>query len=166
MTGQPRRSLEGMKLPRVTVTNSRPGGGDAVYLCDLVGVGRHVIVGLPDASASIFNGHEIPELLMRADVLMRSGVRSINCVVSSRPQAVQTWRRSVDPDERLRFFADPGLDFSRALDLVYEVPSDACAMRSRRFMLMVDNGVITGARVEATARDFDFGDTDVVLLAV
>lgn len=166
MTGQHRRSLEGLKLPRVTVSSYRLERWESVYLCDLVGVGRHLVVGLPDASASIFNGHEIPELLTRADLLMRSGVRSINCVVSSRPQAVQTWRRSVDPDERLRFFADPQLDFSRALDLVYEIPSDACALRSRRFMLMVDNGVIRRARVEATVRDFDFGDTDLVMLPV
>lgn len=166
MTGQPRKRLEGASLPGSPVSFYGLGRIEPVSLRELLGYGRHLVVGLPDASASIFDGHEIPELLMRADLLKRAGVQSINCVVSSRPQAVQTWRRSVDPDEQLRFFSDAGLDFSRALDLVYEVPSEASELRSRRYLLMVEDGVIERARVEEAVRDFDFGDTDLVMLAV
>lgn len=148
MAAKPRRVIEGGYLPRAPVSLYGSSRIEPVNLSDLLGVGRHIVIGLPAETTTLFDGQELSNLLEMSGPLKRSGLKSINCVVFARPHAVHTWRRTVDPEERARFFADPRLSFAAALDLVLECPEEEPARHPLGYMLIVEAGVIKRARVE------------------
>lgn len=145
-----RRPIEGTEFPGITVAQLNEGQLVPVQLRNVLGVGRHILVGMPGAFTPVCDSQHVPDLVRNAERLKRSGVRSLNCVVTSSPFSVAAWAEKADPEGKLNFYADGNLDLARALDLVSLEREMFLGERSCRYLLMLENGVIARARVEAS----------------
>ena len=116
-------------------------------------IGRHVVVGMPGAHTPVCSTRHLPNIVENSSKMLRSGIRSIVCVVTSNPFSTAAWGREFDTDGRIRFLSDGNLEFARALGLVRREPRFFLGERSERYILRVNSGIIEEAKVEDSIFD-------------
>lgn len=71
----------------------------------------------------------------------------IICVSVNDPFVMAAWAKDQNVDGRVRLLADPSAKFVKALGLEIDLPPLG-GVRSKRFSMVVDDGVITELNVE------------------
>ena len=142
--------LVGQRLPDVKIGEMVDGEIRASIASELFAVGRAVIVGMPGAFTPVCSGRHLPNLVENAARLRHGGITHLACVVTSDPFAIDSWSRQVDPAGKIRFFSDGNLALARALGLTSYEPMLFIGERSARYVLLVQDGVISTVRVESS----------------
>jgi len=64
---------------------------------------------------------------------------------------MKAWAKTLDPDSKsgIRFVADPHAEFTNALDLAFDGTAIFGQPRSKRYALVVEDGRVKEAHVEA-----------------
>jgi glutaredoxin/glutathione-dependent peroxiredoxin len=136
--------LIGCRLPPSKLSELDGGKVATLDAPALLGEGRVVVAGAPDASGPVGYGHYLRRLIVHASRLRATGFDEIVCIVTSDAFSVDAWAKSIDPSRRVRFLSDGELEFSRALDLIAPGRGD----RSEPYILTLQDGVVSTARLE------------------
>ena len=139
--------LLGCRLPPARLSEADGGEVATLDALALLGKGRVVVAGAPEAAGPVEYGHYLRSLIVHAGRLRATGVDEIVCIVTSDALSVEAWAKSIDPSRRVRFLSDADLEFARALDLIAPGAGD----RSEPYMLILQNGMIRTARLERLA---------------
>ena len=146
----------GQRIPDVNVGYLDEAGSPvSVSLRSVLDQGTHIVIGVPGAFTPICTKRHLPRFISQAETLLQSGFDQISCIVSNDPFTVDQWRRHIDPDGRLKFYADGPMAFSRRFGLTEVLPEHLhMGERSKRYLLIVRNGVIQRVNVERTVIEF------------
>jgi 2-Cys peroxiredoxin 5 len=109
---------------------------------------RAVVVGLPGAFTPVCTKQHVPDFVKNAPRLRASGFTELICLVPNDPFALIEWQEALDPKGELTFLSDGNLDFATALGLTTRHTRLFLGWRSERYMMIVENGMITRFRVE------------------
>lgn len=120
------------------------------------------LFGLPGAFTPTCSNRHVPRFAELAQALHGAGVDEIVCVSVNDPWVMDAWSREQRTD-RIRFIADADGAFTRGLGML--VHQDVLGPRSRRYSMLVRNGVIEKAFPEADEpRDpYRVSDADTLL---
>lgn len=83
----------------------------------------------------------------KAEELKTKGVTEIVCVSVNDPFVMAAWGKEHQADKKIRMLADPSGAFTKALDLAVDLPPLG-GTRSKRYSMIVENGVISSLQVE------------------
>lgn len=89
----------------------------------------------------------MPGYVGRADELKSGGVNEIVCVSVNDPFVMSAWGKEHNATGKIRLLADPTAAFTKNVDLAVDLPPLG-GLRSKRYSMVVDNGVITQLNVE------------------
>jgi peroxiredoxin len=78
---------------------------------------------------------------------------------------MDAWGKQHNADNRVMMLADGNGDFTRALGLEFDALKAGMGMRSQRYAMVVDDGVIKLLNVEA-AREFKVSDAETILASL
>ena len=84
------------------------------------------------------------------------------CMAVNDPFVMQAWARSQSVPDGLQMLSDGNGEFTRALGLEMDASSSGMGMRSRRFALYVEDGVVRGSYVEEPGQ-FEVSSAEYVL---
>lgn len=138
----------GERLPPVRLGRLKHGEIEGVRLEDLLAGRRVIIVGLPGAFTPTCSRTHVPDFVTNAPSLKASGFDLIICLCANDPWTLDVWARALDPLGRLLFLSDGNLELSRKLGLVRREPEYFLGERCRRFVMIVENAVITRLSIE------------------
>lgn len=161
----PHSILLGARVPDVKLASLRGGEIVPIAAPDLFAGAKSVVLGVPGAFTPVCSDAHVPDFVRNADTLSRAGFSQLVCIAASDPYAVDAWRTRVDPLAKLRFFSDGNLDFCRALGLASAQRELFLGERSERYMLVVEDQIITRVRVETSILRFNCTNAEDVLLA-
>lgn len=83
----------------------------------------------------------------KAATLKTSGVSEVVCISVNDPFVMSAWGKQNDATGKVRMLADPNATFTKTVDLTVELPPLG-GLRSKRYSMVVENGVITQLNVE------------------
>lgn len=146
-------SLVGKLLPDSKLGEMVGGEIRTVLANEVFASGRALIVGMPGAFTPICSGRHLPNLVANAARLRQGGIRHLACIVTSDLFTIDTWARQADPAGQIRFLSDGNLTLARALGLTSYEPTLFLGERSARYVLLVQDGVISSVRVEQSILD-------------
>ncbi|KAI9824187.1 MAG: hypothetical protein M1819_000899 [Sarea resinae] len=153
---------KGDKLPNLGAVLMEGSPGNKVDLAQELKAGKGVVIGVPAAfSPSCSNSH-IPGYIQHP-ALKDAG--KVFVVAVNDPFVTKAWGLSLDPkgESGIRFLADPSTALTSALDLSFDGTAIFGGPRSKRYALIVEDGVVKDAFVEGDNTGLDVSKAENVL---
>ncbi len=121
-----------------------------------------VIFGVPGPFTPTCSSKHVPGYLAQLDALEQRGVDEVWCVAVSDGFVMAAWGKDQGGIGKIRFLGDGNAELTRKLGLENDASRAGMGTRSRRFSLLVDNGVVKQVNVEQPGK-FEVSDAASML---
>ena len=138
----------GDRLPEVVVQSITDKGIEKTDTHALFGTGRTVIFAVPGAFTPTCSERHLPGFVEKFPEFRARGV-GVACLAVNDPFVMQAWARSQAVPDGLQMIADGNAELTRALGLELDASAYGMGIRSKRFALLVEDGIVTQVLVEA-----------------
>ncbi|NUA25932.1 peroxiredoxin [Cupriavidus basilensis] len=128
--------------------------------------GRKIVVfGLPGAFTPTCSAKHVPGFVAQADALRAAGVDEIWCVSVNDAFVMGAWGREQQTGGRVRMMADGSAEWTRRLGLEQDLTARGMGIRSKRYAMVLDDGVVSHLWLEAPG-EFKVSSAEAVLAAL
>ena len=162
----------GDRLPEGTLTEmidvETPGctiGPNSFSVSDLTKGKRVVVFGLPGAFTPTCSAKHVPGYVANHDQLKTKNVDQIWCVAVNDAFVMGAWGRDQKAGGRVRMMADGSAVFTKALGLEMDLTARGMGIRSQRYSMLVEDGVVKKLFVEQPGK-FEVSDAESMLKQV
>jgi peroxiredoxin len=153
----------GDSLPEENFSYFSDGKMVTASTADLFEGKKVVLFAVPGAFTPTCSNTHLPGYVMNADAFSAKGVDSIICLSVNDAFVMDAWGKSQNA-ENIIMLADGSAAFTQALGLAADTGAFG-GMRSRRYAMVVDNGIVTRLNVEAP-KEFLVSDAETILNAI
>lgn len=138
----------GDRLPEATFKLIGPDGPAEVTASEFF-KGRTVLLfGVPGAFTPTCHANHLPGYLEHHDELKASGIDEIACVSVNDMFVMDAWSKSSGATGKVTFLADGSAEFIRKIGLELDASGFGMGIRSKRFAMIVEDGVVKSLVVE------------------
>ncbi len=142
----------GDRIPSATLHRMTDDGVAEVSTDTLFKGKRVALFGLPGAFTRTCSGQHLPGFVANADGFKAKGVDAIVCLSVNDAYVMNVWGKDQGVGDKVMMIADGSAAFTRALGLDIDLGDRGFGVRSRRYSMIVDDGVVTALHLEdATA---------------
>ena len=137
----------GDRVPNVTLSTMGAEKPQPITTGDVF-AGRNVVLfSVPGAFTPTCSARHLPGFIDLAGDFHASGIDTIACVAVNDVFVMNAWGKSAGADDIL-MLADGNAEFARALGLEMDATPFGMGLRSQRFALVAEDGVVTDLFVE------------------
>ncbi len=154
----------GDRIPDVTVHVMGEKGPEAVSSASLFAGRKVVMFGLPGAFTPTCSAAHLPGYVVKADEFFSRGVDSIICISVNDAFVMDAWGKAQNA-ENVLMVADGAAALTRAMGLDVDMTERGFGVRSERYAMIVEDGVVKLLNREAP-RKFEVSDADTILAAL
>ena len=138
----------GDKLPDVKLTQATAEGPNPVTT-DEVFKGRKVaLFAVPGAFTPTCSAKHLPGFKQLAGEIKAKGADVIACVSVNDAFVMRAWGEDQAVGDDIVMLADGGAEFAKAIGLDFDASKSGMGVRSRRYSMIVDDGVVTELNIE------------------
>jgi glutaredoxin/glutathione-dependent peroxiredoxin len=116
---------------------------------ELFGGKRVLLFSVPGAFTPTCSAKHLPGYVARIDELRQHGIDTIACMAVNDVFVMSAWGKSAGADGKVLMLADGNADYARALGLEFDGSGFGMGTRSKRFAVVVKDGVVEQLNVEA-----------------
>jgi peroxiredoxin len=154
----------GESLPNVIMHRMGEGGPVSLSSDELFADQKVVLFSVPGAFTPTCSQSHLPGFVVNADKIKAQGIDRIVCLSVNDAFVMAAWGKQQNADA-LDLIADGNADFVEALGLDMDATSRGMGVRSRRFALIANDGVIEWLAVEEPGQ-FEVSSSENVLAAL
>ena len=137
-------------------------GPNKFQVADLVKGRKIAIFGLPGAFTPTCSAKHVPGYVANLDQLKAKGIDEVWCVSVNDAYVMGAWGRDQKSVGKVRMMADGSALFTKALGLELDLTAGGMGLRSRRYSMVVDDGIVKSLNVEQPGK-FEVSDADTML---
>lgn len=157
----------GDRLPDANLIRMGEGGPEPVTLSSVTAGRKIALFGVPGAFTSTCSSSHVPSFVKNANALREKGIEAIACVAVNDPFVLDAWSKDTGAGAAgIEMLADADGQFARALGLSFDAPPVGFHGRSRRYAMVVDDGVVSSVAVEESPGVCDVSSGDAMLKAL
>jgi peroxiredoxin len=120
------------------------------------------IFALPGAYTPTCSAKHVPSYVANYDKLKAKGVNEIWCVATNDAFVMGAWGRTQKTGDKVRMLADGSALWTKALGLELDLTARNMGVRSNRYSMLVDDGVVKQLNVEGPGK-FEVSDAGTML---
>lgn len=124
-----------------------------------------VIFGLPGAFTPTCSAKHVPGYVANYDALKAKGVDEIWCVSVNDAFVMGAWGKDQQVNGKVRMMADGSGEFTKKLGLELDLIARGLGIRSDRYVMIVENGVVKHLAVEGPGQ-FEVSNAESALAAL
>jgi peroxiredoxin len=152
----------GDKLPNVEFTIATADGSQKTP-ADVIFSGRKVVlIGLPGAFTPTCSMNHLPGFIAAHDAIKALGVDTIACTAVNDIHVMKAWAKASGAEGKVTMLADGNAEFAKAAGLELDLTSAGMGLRSRRYAMLVDDGVVKALNIE-TERGVNASSAETML---
>jgi len=155
---------EGDRIPEATLQIMGERGPQNISTNKLFANGKVVLFAVPGAFTPTCSEVHLPGYVIHADQIKTRGVDRIVCLAVNDAFVMDAWGRRHNASELL-MAADGNGDFTKALGLELDGSAFGMGVRSQRYAMIVEDGVVTKLNVEPP-REFGVSKAESILAAL
>jgi glutaredoxin/glutathione-dependent peroxiredoxin len=121
------------------------------------------IFALPGAFTPTCSAKHVPGYVSHAADLKAAGVDEIWCVSVNDAFVMGAWGREQKTQGKVRMMADGSAAFAQATGLTLDLTSRGMGLRSNRYSMLVEDGVVKALNVEGPGK-FEVSDAETLLM--
>lgn len=159
----------GDRLPEGTLTEmidtERPGctvGPNNFSVSDQAKGKRIAVFGVPGAFTPTCSAKHLPGYVQQFDQLRAKGVDEVWCIAVNDAFVMGAWGREQHCGGKVRMMADGSAAYTKALGLELDLVARGMGVRSQRYSMLVDDGVVKALNVEAPGK-FEVSGAEAML---
>jgi peroxiredoxin len=123
-----------------------------------------VIFGLPGAFTPTCSSAHMPSFVRNAERLRDKGIDDIICVSVNDPHVMRVWSKDQGADTAgVKTLADADGSFTRAIGMEFSAPPTGLLGRSKRYSMIVTNGIVTSFNPEIERGVCDLSGAETIL---
>lgn len=158
---------EGQRLPDVPLTRLGEDGPEPVTMPDLTAGRRVAVFAVPGAFTPTCHSAHMPSFVRNADGFRAKGIERIVCVAVNDPFVLRAWGQATGAAEAgIEMLSDATGDYTRALGLSIDAPGAWVTGRSRRYAMLVEDGVVRVFHPETSRSTCEVSGGEALLAAV
>jgi peroxiredoxin len=152
----------GERLPE-TKFRVMTADGPAWKTTDEIFKGKKVaLFAVPGAFTSTCHKMHVPSIAQNLGALKAKGVNTIAVTSVNDVFVMDAWKKATAADG-IEFLADGNGEFAKAIDLSFDASGNGLGTRSRRYSMLVDDGVVKKLNVEEAPGKVDVSGGDALL---
>jgi glutaredoxin/glutathione-dependent peroxiredoxin len=156
----------GDRIPSVALKQLTPEGVKDVATDDIFRGKRIVLIAVPGAFTPACSQRHLPGYVERSADIKAKGIDEIACVAVNDAFVMGAWGRDQKAEGKVRMLADGSGDFTRALGLELDLSKGGLGIRSKRYSMLVDDGVVKSLNVEQQPGQVDVSGAEAMLKAL
>ena len=154
----------GDRLPKSTFRTMGPDGRPAEKTTDDVFKGRKVVLfAVPGAFTPTCHRNHMPGYVAKADEIKAKGVDAIVVTAVNDVFVMDAWTKASGCDGKVEFIADGNGDFAKAIGLSLDASGNGLGTRSKRYSMIVDDGVVKSLNIEEAPGKAEVSGADNLL---
>lgn len=139
----------GQRLPDAALLKMGPQGPETVHLAERLKGRKVILFAVPGAFTPTCDSAHLPSFIRTADAFRAKGIDEIICLSVNDAHVMRYWGQVSGATEAgITLLADADAAFTRALGLLYSNPAVGMLDRSRRYAMLVEDGVVTTFHLE------------------
>ena len=152
----------GDKVPSVNLQHMGADGVETISSNDLFAGKKVVLFALPGAFTPTCSAAHLPGYVVASDDLLAKGVDRIVCLSVNDAFVMDAWGKQHNADDQVMMIADGSGHFTNAVGLELDLDAAGFGLRSQRYAMVVNNGVVEVLNVEAP-QAFEVSDAQTIL---
>ena len=124
---------------------------------------KEVHFAVPGAFTPTCHKNHLPGFLNNADTIKGKGVNTIAVTGVNDVFVMDAWKKATGAEGKIEFLADGSADFAKALELSLDASAGGLGIRSKRYSMIVEDGVVKALNVEEAPGKADLSGADNLL---
>ena len=137
----------GDRVPAATFMTMTAEGPKPKTSDDLFKGKKVVLFAVPGAFTPTCSNNHLPGFVKNADAIKAKGVATIAVTGVNDVFVMNAWKKASGADA-IEFLADGSANFAKAMGLTADLTERGLGVRSQRYAMLVDDGVIKALNVE------------------
>jgi peroxiredoxin len=138
----------GDRLPAATFRVMTPDG-PAPKTTDDIFKGRKVVLfAVPGAFTPTCHKNHMPGFVKNADAIKAKGIDAIAVTAVNDVFVMDAWKKASGAEGKIEALADGNGDFAKALGLSLDASGNGLGTRSKRYSMLVEDGVVKKINIE------------------
>jgi peroxiredoxin len=155
----------GERIPSATLQRKTADGIQSVSTDEFFKGRKVVLFAVPGAFTPTCSAKHLPGFVKNADAIRGKGIDEVACVAVNDAFVMDAWGRDQHADGKVTMLADGSAKFARALGLDLDLMERGLGVRSQRYAMVVEDGVVKLLNVEE-AGAFDKSSAETVLASL
>ncbi len=155
----------GEKLPSVDLRFMEGGEVRTINSDELFAGKKTLMFALPGAFTATCSAKHLPGYVTHAKEFNNRGVDQIICLSVNDANVMDAWGSQHGADGKVMMIADGNADFTLALGLEVDLKVAGMGLRSQRYAMIVNDGVVKLLNLEAP-REYKVSDADTLLASL
>jgi len=153
----------GDRLPEANFRVMTPDGVQTKSTSDVFKGKKVALFAVPGAYTGTCHKMHMPSVFQNAAALKAKGVDTIAVVSVNDVFVMQAWKRDVDQRDEGLFLADGNAEFAKALGLDFDGSGNGLGIRSKRYSMLVEDGVVKQFNLEPAPGKVEVSGGDTLL---
>jgi len=141
----------GDKVPSVNLAHMTENGPGELTSEELFAGRKVVVFAVPGAFTPTCSAAHLPGFVANADRIKAKGVDDVVCLSVNDAFVMDAWGKAQNADA-IHMVADGSGEFAKAAGLELDLASRGLGMRSQRYAMVVEDGVVTHLHVDEPAK--------------
>jgi len=155
----------GDKIPSAKLKTMTAEGPKDISTDDIFNGKRVVLFAVPGAFTPTCSAKHLPGFVEKAADIKGKGIDTIACLAVNDAFVMSAWGKAQNTDGKVLMLADGAAAFTKQLGLDLDLSAPGMGIRSKRYAMVVDNGVVKALNVEAPGA-FEVSSADAILRAL
>ncbi|MCS6876713.1 MAG: peroxiredoxin [Geminicoccaceae bacterium] len=153
----------GDRLPEATFKVRTPDGLKDITTSQLCAGKKVVIFAVPGAFTPTCHAKHVPSFLGKLDAFKAKGVDTVACVAVNDAFVLDAWAKQTGAEGKILFLSDGNATFTKAIGLDFDGSAFGFGVRSKRYSMYVEDGVVKALNVEDAPGVMDRSSAEVLL---
>jgi len=137
--------------------------GPAWKTTDDVFKGKKIaLFAVPGAYTGTCHKMHMPTIVQNVDAIKGKGVHQVAVTAVNDVFVMDAWKKATAAD-KVEFLADGNGEFAKAIDLTFDGSGNGLGTRSKRYSMLVDDGVVKSLNIEESPGKVEVSGGDALL---
>ena len=145
----------GDRLPDASFTTMSAEGPKPMTTKEVFGGKKVALFAVPGAFTPTCSKQHLPGYVQRYDELKSKGFDTVACTAVNDIFVLSAWSGASQADGKVLMLADGSADFAKKIGLEIDLTARGLGVRSRRYSMIVEDGVVKSLNVEEVPSNHD-----------
>lgn len=156
----------GQSLPEVTFRIPTKDAPSARTTSEIFKGRRVVLFAVPGAFTPTCQNNHLPGYLKFRDQFLAKGIHEIVVVSVNDVHVMKAWAQVNDALDKIAFLADGSAEFTKAVGLVLDATAGGLGIRSLRYSMLVEDGVVKILNIEDSPGNADISGAAALITQI
>ncbi len=153
----------GNRIPNITLSTMTADGPKDISTDEIFSGKKVLMFALPGAFTPTCNMAHLPGYVVNHDAIKEKGVDTIVCLAVNDPFVMGAWGEAQNVEDNILMLSDGSASLTEAIGLELDLTERNFGVRSQRYALIAEDGVITHLNIELSGPELKVSDAETMM---